>query len=210
MKKISNKGFGKVELMAMLALIAILLAVGSKIVLDNTGKNYGNFKTVANNLANAVSKYKDRYPKDSNIYYLYEVQAKGYIDELKNPLKTTQECDVYDSYVEVPEPNNKKVYLTCGDYIVEGVQGKTYMVYEVGEWQDEQESDTNDNDTIYNYKKGEKVMLPEYISKNTFIHEFYVRENTRISTPFAVNKEKDMKLLTKQVYRTKTLLKEIK
>ena len=94
-------------------------------------------------------KYKDRYPKDSNIYYLYEVQAKGYIDELKNPLKTTQECDVYDSYVEVPEPNNKKVYLTCGDYIVEGVQGKTYMVYEVGEWQDEQESDTNDNDTIY-------------------------------------------------------------
>ncbi|MBR4672649.1 MAG: hypothetical protein IKO78_05585 [Bacilli bacterium] len=210
MKKISNKGFGKVELMAMLALIAILLAVGSKIVLDNTGKNYGNFKTVANNLANAVSKYKDRYPKDSNIYYLYEVQAKGYIDELKNPLKTTQECDVYDSYVEVPEPNNKKVYLTCGDYIVEGVQGKTYMVYEVGEWQDEQESDTNDNGTIYNYKKGEKVMLPEYISKNTFIHEFYVRENTRISTPFAVNKEKDMKLLTKQVYRTKTLLKEIK
>ena len=210
MKKISNKGFGKVELMAMLALIAILLAVGSKIVLDNTGKNYGNFKTVANNLANAVSKYKDRYPKDSNIYYLYEVQAKGYIDELKNPLKTTQECDVYDSYVEVPEPNNKKIYLTCRDYIVKGVQGKTYMVYEVGEWQDEQESDTNDNDTIYNYKKGEKVMLPEYISKNTFIHEFYVRENTRISTPFAVNKEKDMKLLTKQVYRTKTLLKEIK
>ena len=44
MKKVNNNGFGKVELMAMLALIAILLAFGSKYVLDATSNNYGSFK----------------------------------------------------------------------------------------------------------------------------------------------------------------------
>lgn len=210
MKKTNNRGFGKVEIMAMLALIAILLAVGSKIVLDSTSKNYNSFKTTANNFANQVSKYKDKYTKDSNIYYLYELIEKEFIEELHNPLSTGEYCDKYNSYVEVPAPNNKKVTLICGNYLIEGTQGQSYNVYELSDWSDTQTKETNDQDALYNYKKNGTLMLEDYQQKNEFLHSFYVNEGKKLSSPFSVNQEQGMELVHKQVYRTKTLVKEIK
>lgn len=210
MKKTSNKGFGKVELMAMLALIAILLAVGSKIVLDSTSNNYSSFKTVANRFANAVSLYKDEFPNDENTYYLHDVIERGFTEGLKNPLNTSEYCDEYKSFVEVPAPNNKKVTLVCGKYVVEGVQNQSYNVYEVGEWTETKSNDTTDADTLYNYKKDGQLVLDNYLTKNEFLKAFYEKEGKKISNPFSVNQIEGMSLEMQHVYRTKTLLKEIK
>ena len=210
MKKVNNNGFGKVELMAMLALIAILLAFGSKYVLDATSNNYGSFKTLANRFANAVSLYKDEFPNDENTYYLHNVIERGFIESLKNPLDASQYCDEYKSFVEVPAPNNKIVTLSCGNYLVQGVQNQSYNVYEVGEWTETQTADAIDSDTLYNYKKNGTLVLDKKISKNDFLKAFYEKEGKNLSDPFSVNQEKDMSLELKHVYRTKTLLKEIK
>ena len=209
MKKISNKGFGKIELMTMLGLIAILLAIGAKMAVDS-GKNYSAFKNLANTFANNVAMYKDRYPKDSNIYYLNEIIEKGYSGELKNPIDSKEECDKYDSYVEVPQPNNKKVKLTCGSYIVEGTQNQTYYVYEVTNWSDTKSEGANDTDVLYNYKENGEVMLNEYVSSRTLINLYFQKNDTLIASPFDLNSKEGVELLTKKVYREKTLVKELK
>ena len=46
-KKINKKAFSKAEFMVMLAAIAILIAIGSKLVLDNT-KNYSSYNSFFN------------------------------------------------------------------------------------------------------------------------------------------------------------------
>ena len=210
MKKTNDRGFGKVELMAMLALIAILLAFGSKYVIDTTSNHYSSFKTLANKFANAVSLYKDEFPSDDNTYYLHNVIEKGFIESLRNPIDASEYCDEYKSFVEVPEPNNKIVTLSCGKYLVQGVQNQSYSVYEVGEWSETQTSETGDVETLYNYKKDGKLMLEEYLSKSDFLKAFNEKEGKSLSNPFSVNQEKDMSLELKHFYRTKILLKEIK
>ena len=209
MKKINNKGFSKIEFMTMFAVIAILTAIGVKLVSDNS-KNYGAFKNLANSFANSVAKYKDRYPSPDNVYSLDEVIKRGFSEDLKNPIDTSEYCDRFESYVEIPQTNNKKVNLVCGDYFVEGTQNGTYKVYEVGEWTTEHGEEANDNNVAFNYSRDGKEVLDEYVTTRTFIEKFYEDTGNTISSPNEVNSVSGLKLLSKKVYRTKTLVKELK
>ena len=208
MKRIS-KGFSKTELIIMLATIAVLFAIGSKVVLDSTSNNYSSFKTVANNFANAVSLYKDKYPNGNNKYFLKDVVAKGFSTGLKNPLDGPKYCDEATSYVELPDDGGKIVHLYCGEYYIEGVQNQKYTVYRFTEWSEEKKPEYNDADVLYNYTKDGKVVLTEYVESTEFINRFYTNEGQKISNPFTINQFSGYKLLTKEVYRAKTLLKEI-
>ena len=209
MKRINNKGFGRVELMIMLGVVAVLIAIGAKFAVDS-GKNYSAFKTLANSFANNVSLYKDQFPKETNVYYLNDVIEKGFSAELKNPLDKTEYCDVYESYVEIPKTNNKKVRLLCGNYLLEGTQSKEYFVYEVTEWEDTREEGDNDSNVLYNYKKDGKLILDEYVSEQTFLALFFQNTNIAIRTPFDAEKIEEYEVVIKKVYREKTLLKELK
>lgn len=208
MKEKNNRGFGKVEFMTILGLIAILIAIGSKMAVD-TGKNYSAFKSTATNFLDAVAMYKDMYTKDSNIYYLNEVIEKGYSSEIKNPMDGTMNCDKYESYVEVPSPNNKKIHLECGEYVVEGSQNDGFKVYEVGKWKDKKENGDNDTNTIYNYKKDGVVALDKYVTERTFVQLYFEKNKSSIISPFDISGREGLELLTKNVYRTKTLVKEL-
>ncbi len=209
MKKLNKKGFSKVEFMTMFAVIAILTAIGVKLVSDNS-KNYGAFKNLANNFANSVAKYKDNYPTSNNIYYLDDVIRRGFSDELKNPIDTTEKCDKFESYVEVPQTNTKIVKLLCGDYYVEGTQGSEYMVYELGEITDEKVNEEDESIILYNYSENGKEMLNEYVTFRTFIKKYKELTGNTINDPSEVSNASGLELLTKNVYRTKTLVKEIK
>lgn len=208
MKEINNKGFGKIEFMTILGLMAVLIAVGAKMAVD-TGKNYTAFKGTAYTFLDAVAIYKDMYTKDSNIYYLNEVIEKGYSSEIKNPMDANVYCDKYESYVEASTPNNKKIHLECGDYLVEGSQIDGLKVYEVSEWKDKKESGDNDTNTFYNYKKGGVEALDEYVAERTFVQQYFEKNNSFIKSPFDLSQSKEVELLTKNVYRTKTLVKEL-
>ena len=179
MKKIGNKGFSKIEFMTMIAVIAILIALGVKLVADNS-KNYGAFRNLANSFANNVARYKDQYPRDDNTYILDDLIEKGFSDELKNPIDTTEYCDRFESYVEVPEPNNKKVTLICGEYIVEGYQNSGYKVYEVTEWTTEKNNKSNDNNVLYNYTIDGNEVFGEYYTTRTFLEKYYEKNGELI------------------------------
>lgn len=208
-KKMNKRGFSKIELITMLGVMAVLIAIGVKLVMDNS-KNYGAFKNLANNFAKDVARYKDAYTKVDNTYYLNDLIEKGYSEDLKNPINTSEYCDRYESYVEIPETNNKKVTLKCGNYFVEGTQSEGYKVYEVSEWKDTKGETDNDAGVVYNYKVGNQLMLGEYVTSKAFIELYYIKTSSLIANPYEVNNNSDTELQVKNVYRTKTLVKEIK
>ena len=210
MKKIFNsKGLGKNEIIACLALLIILFAVGMKLFVDNS-KNYNSLKVRANEFANAVARYKDQYPEADNRYYLGKVIKKGFIGELKNPMNTSEDCDRYASYVEIEQANNKKIYLTCGNYYVEAVQDKYYKVYERSDWSEERLEGYNDTLTVYNYTRNGIQMLEEYVTDVAFKELYNEREGKRIIDPTDLNSQEGYELLTKTVYRKNELVKEMK
>lgn len=209
MKRINKKGFGKIELITSLGLIAVLLAIGSKLALD-TGKSYNGFKTIANTFEKNVAMYKDYYDKIDNTYYLYELIEKGYSEELNNPMEPQEYCDKYNSFVVVPQPNEKQTTLVCGEYVLEGVQNVGYKLYEVTEWSEEKKGSDNERATIYNYKKNGEIVLEEYLPEVDFIQKYFEINKVILDNPFEITNIEGEELLTKKVYRTKTLVKELK
>ena len=206
-KKINKKAFSKAEFMIMLAFIAILIAVGSKLALDST-KNYSTFKTVANTFANAVSMYKDKAIIPKNEYSLYETEKAGFVEELKNPFDKTEICDKYESYVDITEQNKKSINLICGEYLVEAVQGEKYKIYEIGEWSEEKEATSNDGNILYNYKIGSNLVLNEYVPEKTLLI-LYNEKNNRNYDSINDLKSSGVEIASKMVYRQKKLLKEL-
>ena len=206
-KKINKKAFSKAEFMIILAFIAILIAVGSKLALDST-KNYSSFKTVANNFANAVAMFKDKAVLPKNEYSLYETEKAGYVGELKNPFDKTEVCNKYESYVDITEQNKKVINLICGEYLVEAVQGEEYKIYEIGEWSEEKEATFNDGNILYNYKENGSLVLNEFVPLKTLI-VLYNEKNQNNYTSMNDLKNAGVELVSKMVYRQKKLVKEI-
>lgn len=208
MKKINKRGFTIKEFMFMLAFLAILIAIGTKIVLDGT-KSYGSFKTLANTFANAVAKYKDQVMLKEE-YSLYEVEQEEFIEEITNPFDKSEVCDKYESFVEMPEINTKKVTLLCGNYLTEALQNEYYNIYEVSEWSKTKEEGYNDNSVVYNFKLNGNLMLKEDVTERTFIQKYNEVMGEVISNPNDLNSKKNVELVTNVVYREKKLVKEFK
>ena len=208
MKKINKFGFTIKEFMFMLAFIAVLIAIGTKIVLDGT-KSYGSFKTLANTFANAVSKYKDQVVLKKE-YSLYEVEEKKFIDEITNPFDKNQLCDKYESFIEMPEVSTKKVTLLCGDYLTEALQNEYYNVYEVSEWDSVKQDNYNDSGMVYNFKLNGEMMLKEDVPERTFIQKYNEIMDDSISTINDLSIKKNIQLVSNVAYREKKLLKEFK
>ena len=210
MKRVNNKGFGKLEFITMFGVIAILIAIGSNMALNTGGKNYNGFKTLANNFAKNAAMYRDHYTKNTNIYYLYEVIDKGYIEELTNPMNTAEKCDKYNSYVDMETPSRKKVVLVCGNYYVEGTQSVSYNVYELSEWHETKETTDNDSAVAYNYRVAGKEMLDQYLTERDFIEKYFELNKVMLNKAEDLNNNEEVELLYKSFYRTKTLVKELK
>lgn len=206
-KGINKKGFSKAEFMVMLAVIAILIAAGSYIAVNST-KSYSSFKTISDNFASAVALYKDKAIIQKDEYNLYEVEKAGFIGTLTSPFDKNVECDKYESYVTLENSSKKGIVLLCDTYLVEGVQGGSYKIYEVSEW-DENKGDYNDGGVLYNYKDKGNLALDKYAPLKTFLALFSEK------TGKAVTKVADIKgfgyeVVNKMVYRNKELVKEFK
>lgn len=196
------------EFMFMLAFLAILIAVGSKFVLDNT-KSYGSLKTLANTFANAVAKYKDQVLLKKE-YSLYEVEQKKFIDEITSPFDKNDVCDKYESFVEMPEISTKKITLLCGNYLTEGVQNEYYKVYEISEWSKEKKEEYNDSAVVYNFKYNNNLMLKEDVTEKTFVQKYNEIMKENITSANDVKGKNNVELISNIAYREKKLLKEFK
>lgn len=208
MKKINKKGFSKTEFMILLAVLAILIAVGSKLALDSS-KSYGSFKTLANNFANAVARYKDKAIITKDEYSLYETEKNGYIDELLSPFDKNVKCDKYESYVSLKDASKKTIVLVCGEYLVEAVQGEKYKVYEISSWSETKDETHNDGDLLYNYKQNGNLVLDDYVQPKTLIGIYSEKTGKYISNINDI-KSGGTELVSKMLYREKKLVKEFK
>ncbi len=214
MKRILNeKGFGAKEIIIGLLVILALFAIMANFMTDKTTGDKGvrTMKIQAENFVKMVTVYKDKYTKDEDVYYLYELSNGEETEELVDPDKKSRGCDIYESSVNIKNP--KHVVLRCGSYLIEGDYQKEYIVYEVGEWTTEKT--TGQNDFLYNYKKSndenEQLVLSEYVQKPEFIKLFNDKEGTSATTIeeiYKYAKEKKFYIDAGLFYRTKKLLKK--
>lgn len=209
MKKLTNKGIGKIELMACLCAILVLLAIGIKVLADNhSNSNLTMFKKLGDTFAYKVSIYKDMYPTVDNVYYLDHLLDDDYDIELTNPTNTTEQCSRYESYVKI-EDGKKSVVLKCGNYLAVGVQDNSYSVYELSAWQEAPIDDSSaESQTLYNYKKDGVEVSETYMLEKEFIDFYNEKELSSISSVNDVESE-NLELISKNLYRKKTLVKEI-
>lgn len=206
MKEINNSyGFTKTELILCICALLALFAVGIKVFLDNNSQNYNSLKKEAENFLYKVSIYKDDHYKEDGYYPLYEVIDNHGIGELKNPLKVSEKCDEYESFVLL-EGSKKSVTLKCGNYLVEGVQNGSFDIYEVTEWIDQRGG--NDSQFMYNYSKDGVIVNTKYLLKEEFVDVYNMNEGASITSPND-SKPKNISLLRKAFYRDKKLIKTI-
>ena len=206
-RKINKKGFSKAEFMIMLAALAILLAIGSKLAMGSTN-SYGSFKRTANNFANAVAKYKDTAAVQKDEYTLNEIIKNGYSEELSNPMDQDETCDKYESFVSIKDNRNKTITLVCGNYVVEAVQGKQYKIFEVTDWTETRFNGYDEVALLYNYKENGELVLPEYVSEKKLLALY--EEKTGINvTEINQIKASGKEVVNIQVFREKKLVKEL-
>lgn len=208
-KKLTNRGFGKVEVMVMLCALLVLLAFGVKSLSDNQeSSNISMLKRQADNFAYKVGIYKDMYTRSDNIYYLDYLLDDSYAIDLTSPTDSSVKCSRYESFVKIVN-STKEVTLKCGNYLAVGVEDGNYSIYELSDWMETPGENLNGEIKIlYNYKKDGKEIGSSYMLENEFIDFYNSQENASASSLSEIKGE-GIEVLSKGLYREKTFIKEI-
>ena len=205
----NNKGFSKFEFSVGLVTVMILMVIGLKLVFNHkdTG-DYMSMKKLADSFVMNVSVYKDDNYRADGMYYLFYLNDNGFIGNVNSPF-SSNECDNYESYVNVHSP--KKVSLKCDHYLLEGTYQDTYTVYEVSDWQAEEEV-VGEAEIMYNYKKDGKEVNEEYLLEGAFVELYNTQEGGayKTITEIHANQPENIELLSKVFYREKKIVKEYK
>jgi len=205
MKKLTNRGFGKVEIMAGLCTLLILVAIAMKVFSDNnSNSNFSMFKKQAEEFSYRAGIYKDMYPSVDNIYYLDDLLLSKYSIDLQNPFNKSQACDRYESYVVIKN-GKRQTNLKCGDYLAEGDYDGNYYIYRLSIWQEEKIA--GETKTLYNYSKNGVEMSDRYMLEKEFIDFYNKTEDEEIYHIDDIDNN-DIDILEKTMYREKELVKE--
>ena len=209
MKKIIKKnGFTKFEFILGLLTILGLSAFGVKGFFDNKkGGDYNAFKKLADGFVMDVSVYKDSDLRPDGMYYLNYLLRHGFDEEVRNPF-SSNECDPNESYVNIKNP--KKVSLKCDNYLIQGIYQDSYTIYEVSDWQDQEE--TGEADVLYKYKKEGLLVTNDYLLEEPFILTYNENEGTSFTTidELFAKKASNITIVSKMFYREKKIVKEYK
>ncbi len=209
MKKIiKSKGFTKFEFILGLLTILGLTAFGVKGFFDNKqGGVYNAFKKIAEGFVMDVSVYKDNDLRSDGTYYLSYLRKHGFTEVVSNPFGS-DECDPNESFVNIKSP--KKVTLRCSNYLIEGTYQDSYTIYEVSDWQDQEE--VGEADVLYKYKKEGVFVTEDYLLENAFILTYNENERTNYTSieEIYAKKSDNITVVSKMFYREKKIVKEYK
>ncbi len=209
MKKIiKNKGFTRFEFILGLLTIIGLTAFGVKGFFDNKkGGDFNAFKKLAEGFVMDVSVYKDNDLRADGTYYLSYLRKNGFEEEVRNPF-SSNECDPYESYVNINKP--KKVVLKCDNYIIEGTYQESYTIYELSDWQSEEES--GEADVLYKYKKEGLLVTQDFLLEKPFLTTYNENEGTSFNNieDLMAKKASNITIISKMFYREKKIVKEYK
>ena len=205
----NNKGIGTVELITMLGFILVILAIGLGMFFNNNDSHkFDVFIKNASSTFVALSQFRDTYPKYGNIVYLKEAIDNDSMKEIKNPFSEGKYCDLYETKLEVIN-NTRYITLKCGDYIIYRYKPNNgpYQIYKVGSWVENITDDGIESGFVYNYYDNNKnLVFDEYLQLPEFLENYNNNEGTNIHN---INDISNDKLVSKVVYRSRTLVKEI-
>jgi len=211
MKMKNNRGLVVPELMAILAFIAIILAVGSYFAFKGgDSRKYDVFIQHARDFSSKVASYRNEYIKYYDEIYLYDLVSDNYIQPFKNPFRGGGNCDLYESKVVTKLNGERYVTLKCGDYLIDSQKASdnSYKVYKVSNWKETMgNAEMMESSKLYNYEKDGKLVLKDYVILKEFISLYNENENKNITTLDDIDLNKH-NILTKTFYRTKELVKE--
>lgn len=211
MKMKNNRGLVLIELLTIIAFVAIIIAFVAYIALNEGNKRkYEVFAQNARDFATKVSTYRDEKIKYYKEIYLEDIVNDNYIKPFKNPFRGGGNCDLYESKVVTVTSSERYVTLKCGDYLIDSqkVSSSNYKVYKVSAWQEEMGSSLEaETAKLYNYEKNGKQMLDKYVVLKEFLALYNQKENKNATSLEGINL-KEINVVTKTFYRTKELVKE--
>lgn len=211
MKMTNNKGLVLVELLTIIAFVAVVFAFASFVSFKNGDKRkYEVFAQNARDFATKVTSYRDEYVQYYSEIYLDDIVSANYIKPFKNPFSGGGNCDLYESKVVIVSNSERYVTLKCGNYLIDSqnVSSSNYKVYKVSNWQEQMGSALEaETSKLYNYQKDGKTILDEYVVAKELVALYNDNENKKAKTIDDIDLN-EYSVVTKTFYRTKELVRE--
>lgn len=204
----NSNGFGKFEVLTMIAILLIIFGLLSSIILGGTSsKKLDTMKNSAVSFSKTVSTNINSFHNLENVY-LGEAIDEKIIKKIKNPTGSGY-CSESESIVQIIE-GDPYVTLRCGDYLIEktnfaGVSINDIDVYKVSKWNTMQSGDDDEERTLYNCKEKGKEIFDEYYEDLYFVYLINKKYNTDYYEARAVHGE--CEVVSKSFYRTKEKVK---
>lgn len=202
----NNKGFGKFEVLTMIAVVLLIAAFLMYTTLGGVSKQ--KIKTMKNNaikFSDVVNTNISSFHNTETVY-LKEVIDEGILKKIKSPFSSGN-CDETESKVEIID-GLPYVTLKCDKYLLEKVKpdnSDDVKLYEVGKWTTEKPSDDFEKKSLYNCSASGKEMFDNYGEELYMISRINKQEGTNYY--FADSGvEATCKVKTKTFYRTKKLV----
>lgn len=204
----NNKGFGRNEIITVMALLLILFAGGGYMILNGaSGQKMDTFRKNAMNFSVNVATNEASF-RNSKVVYLEEVIDEKYGSKIKNALGSGY-CDSTQSRVNTVDGETYATLL-CGDYLIDNAQFKgddDVPVYKVSKWSEKKiEGDNVEERVLYNCVDDGKELFDTYYEDYYLVYKIYKQYNEDFR--YVNNIKNICKVEEKTFYRTKELVKE--
>ena len=204
MLKLNNKGFGKKE--TMICLLVVILGIVGVLYFtteaDDSTK-FSKFVRLAKEFGEEAGVVRD---SEGAIYekrvYLYDVINLGYEDRYTSPFDPNQECNIYESKIEM-EDRSIYISMLCSEYYIYRAQSteEDFTIYKVTEWTDQKLTGSNvQTTTFYNYTVDGVEQFDTYYNEKEFLVEY--TKKTGYKSMYIGNLRPEHTLVQKTYYRT--------
>lgn len=204
MQKLNNKGFGKKETMICLLLVIIgMVAVLYFTTEADDSAKFTKFVRLAKEFGEEAGVVRD---SEGAIYeqrvYLYDVISLGYDDRYASPFDKEQECNIYESKIEM-EDRSIYISMLCSEYYIYRALSteEDFAIYKVSEWTDQKLTGSNvQTATFYNYTVDGEEQLDKYYNEKEFMVKYTEKSGYR--STYIGNLRPEHTLVQKTYYRT--------
>ncbi len=211
-KNKNNKGFSGLEFFTVACLCGVFSCIILSIAFSTA--NVEKMKTMrykAQMFKNNAESYAMITHIDKDTIFLWDLIDKEISSNISSPFSKTNNCDMYNSYVDLQE-NKSIVTLKCDDYLIyqSDLKRNKITVYFVSEWDTKYPNtkDIIDKETLYNYTKDKKEMLEKPVNEVLFLKQFNAKEKTNYKSIYEIQKE-NIRIYGKTYYRTRKAILEI-
>lgn len=202
--KLNNKGFGKKETMICLLLIIVAMVGVLYFTTEaDDSTKFSKFVRLAKEFGEEAGVVRD---SEGAIYetrvYLYDVINLGYDDKYESPFDHGEECNVYESKIEM-EGRGIYISMLCSEYFIYRASSteNEFTIYKVSEWTDQKLTGSNvQTTTFYNYTVNGEEQFNTYYSEKEFIVEY--SKKTGFKSSYIGNLRPEHTLVQKTYYRT--------